>query len=561
MTLAGAVDAAMHRDSARTGDRVVLRDGTVDWDARTLLSAIDRVADELRALQLPRNARVAVLLPSGAPLIAAFLAAGEVPLTPVVLDASWDDGMLCDVLGRLQPDAMLTDRPGRDRLAARLSEAGSGRCVPPVAVNIEVLLDRLLTEPSALRRTLHSLSAVRDDGDVDGVSVTPTTPAPTRTSTHVVLMTSGSTGPPKGVRRSHTSWLRSFEATREMGPVPADRVAVPGSLASSWFLYAAIEGLCTGAAVRVWPSAEVAEIIDELGDWQVTRVAVVPALLERCVASARRRGIDLPALQRIVSCGGIWPSGLRARTLAIAPQARIHDVYGAAEWSVVSVREITRGSENADLGRPVPGVDISLRDEQGQPVSDAEAGMLWVRSPLTFEGYVGGEDPRKLGSHDSGGPPPGAMGEVTGNDATRDAEGFIAVGDVVRYAGGRLSLVGRRDHVLVCRGSKVHPELIERALCEFDGVTAAAVTLATDPRRGEHLVALLQGAVEVTRGELRRHARHRLPAAARPARLLLVSHLPRTHAGKLDRDRLPALIPSARPMPASVTPAVGSSAP
>lgn len=525
MTLARAIDAARTRDTAPAADRVVLRDGTVRWNAMDLLGAIERIGDGLRALGLPPDARVAVLLPSGAPLIATFLAAGELPLTPVVLDPSWDGSTLRDVLGRLQPGAVLTDRPGTDRLAASPDGAAPGAPAPPLLVDTELLLDRPPSGPSAA-------SAPSWPFADKAVSASP----------HIVLMTSGSTGPPKGVRRSHASWLRSFEATREMGPTATDRVAVPGSLASSWFLYAAIEGLCAGAAVHVWGRADPTEIVDELRKWEATRVAVVPTFLDRCVASARHRGIDLPALRSIVSCGGIWPDGLWARTREIAPHARIHDVYGAAEWSVVSVREITRGSDHADLGRPVSGVDVSVRDEQGQSVSDSEAGLLWVRSPLTFEGYVDGED--RPHSAD-----------------TRDTSGFVAVGDVVRYAEERLSLVGRRDHVLLCRGSKVHPELVERVLCQFGGVIDAAVTLATDPRRGEHLVALLQGTVAATRGQLRTHTRHHLPPAARPARFLLVPHLPRTHAGKLDRDRLPALVPSARPIPASLTPIEGSSAP
>lgn len=551
MTLAGAVEAAMDRDAAAAGDRLVLRDGMVGWDTRTLLSTIDRVAEALRALPLRRDAPVAVLLPSGAPLIATLLAAGEVPLTPVVLDPSWDDAMLGEVVSRLQPVGMLTDRSGMDRLGRLLAVPASSRSAVSVDMPTELRFSRFPTEPSVRGRTPPSTDAVRGVAEIIGRSPGATR-ALARTSPHIVLMTSGSTGPPKGVVRSHASWLRSFEATRRMGPDPDDRIVVPGSLASSWFLYAAIEGLWAGAAVRVWDRTDPAAIVDELHDWQATRMPVVPALLERCVASAGHRGVELPALRRIVSCGGSWPNGLRDRTVVIAPNARVHDVYGAAEWSVVSVREIGRGSEHADLGRPVPGVDVSVRDDHGEPVPEGDAGVLWVRSPLTFEGYLDGHDLRHAPTRDAA--------TWDADAATWDAEGFVSVGDIARYLDGRLYLVGRRDHVLVCRGSKVHPELVERALVRFDGVTDVAVTLATDPRRGEHLVALLQDPVPATRGELRVHARRHLPRAARPARFLLVPHLPRTPAGKLDRERLPALIPLGRPVPTGLVPAEGSSA-
>lgn len=570
MTLARAVEAALEGDTATGGDRLVLRDGMVGWNARALLSTIDRVAEELRALELPRDEPVAVLLPSGAPLIATLLAAGEVPLTPVVLDPCWDDAMLGEVVSRLQPVGILTDRSGMDRLGRGLPVPATGRSALPVDMAIELRLSGLPSEPNPPERFPRPTATVRALAEIDAAPPGARTRAPAGPSPHMVLMTSGSTGPPKGVRRTHRSWLRSFEATRRMGPDPADRIVVPGSLASSWFLYAAIEGLCAGAAVRVWDRADPAAIVDELDDWRATRVAVVPTLLERCVASAGHRDVELPALRHIVSCGGSWPNGLRDRTVAIAPHTRVHDVYGAAEWSVVSVREVERGSHQADLGRPVPGVDISVRDDHGRTVPDGEAGVLWVRSPLTFEGYVGGGDPDRVGGREPSAirtvaHPAAAIDDLTrdtmlGDAATWDAEGFVAVGDIARYLDGRLSLVGRRDDTIVCRGSKVHPELVERALGRSDGVTDVAVTLATDPRRGEHLVALLQGAVSATRGELRVHARRHLPRASRPARFLLVPHLPRTPAGKLDRERLPALIPLGRPVPTGLMPAEGRTA-
>jgi long-chain acyl-CoA synthetase len=202
----------------------------------------------------------------------------------------------------------------------------------------------------------------------------------------------------------------------------------------------------------------------------------------------------------------------------------IYDGYGLTEAApVVAVNAIgaDRGTPTAgSVGAPLPGVEIQLRDGDGEPVEDGDPGRIFVRGPNLFSGYW---------PYGEGGP---------------DEHGWFGTGDIaVADAAGQLRLVGRSAELVIVNGFNVYPAEVEAVLAREEGVAEVAVVGVEDPDTGESVRAYV---VPVGGALLRPDAL--LAAAARslarfklPSVIEVVPTLPRTVTGKimkwqLDRD-------------------------
>lgn len=285
--------------------------------------------------------------------------------------------------------------------------------------------------------------------------------------------TSGSSGRPTVLQRSRDSWLRSFAA---LGPVSGP-VLIAGPLSSSLFLFGALHALWCGAELRLGRAT------DARG---AAAVHVVPAMLADLVAAQERA--PAPAALRTVVCGGAHlGEGLRARFARAFPGAELVEYYGSAEHSLIAIR---RG---AGL-RPVPGVDLQLRD-----------GTLWVRSPLAADGAL------RAGRLDP-------------------AAEWTTVGDRADLHDGTLTVHGRGSAVISSGGRLVAAEEVETVLREVPGVDDVVVTGTPHPRLGALVTAVVEG--EPALADLRAAARHALEPGKRPRVWLRAKVLPRTASGK-----------------------------
>ncbi|GGO70177.1 class I adenylate-forming enzyme family protein [Nonomuraea cavernae] len=301
--------------------------------------------------------------------------------------------------------------------------------------------------------------------------------------------TSGSSARPKVLMRTRGSWLRSFEA---LGRLPGP-VLIPGPLSSSLFLFGTLHALWCGHEVRSlprWAPEAAAEAARE-----AATVHLVPAMLSALLDVLDRRP-DLRAgcALRTVVCGGAHlDPGARARFSRLLPGVELVDYYGSAEHSLIAVR---RGEGGL---RPVSGVRLDVRD-----------GVLWVRSPLAFDGYL--RD--------------GVPWPVTG---------WSTVGDRVELDDtGALVVLGRLGATLSSGGKLVSAEEVEGVLRGVPYVTDVLVTGTPHPTLGSIVTAV----VEATSGgrptlrELRHAASANLEPGKRPRRWLVTTALPRTASGK-----------------------------
>lgn len=326
--------------------------------------------------------------------------------------------------------------------AARLFD-GQGREQGPVPLGSAVIADR----PSA--RALASALAT----PVFRIGLEGPPPDPGSTPVFETL-TSGSTGAPRRIRRSHASWIASFTVNAGLfGIDPAARLAVLGRLVHSLSLYGALEGMHLGANVHLLDDLRPDRQRKAVAARQISHLYATPAQLRLMIEAG---GAACPDLRVVLIGGSKLDADLRAQVQAMAPGAQVHEFYGAAETSFITVSDAD--TPVGSVGRAYPGVKIRLQD-----------GTVWVQSPYVFAGYAG----------DGGG------AQWQGS--------WLSVGEVGRMDGDYLYLSGRAGRMVTVADQNVFPEEIEAFIEGLAGVRRVAVLPVTDPLRGAVLVAVVQG--------------------------------------------------------------------
>ena len=224
-----------------------------------------------------------------------------------------------------------------------------------------------------------------------------------------------------------------------------------------------------------------------------------------------------------------WPAGLQQLVSAGAPLPRatvrefheqfgvkIHSFYGTTETGGIAFDGGDEIEEGAHVGGPLPGVTITLRDDEDVP---AGTGRIHVRSAAVADGYLD----------------QGADGF--------DPEGFLTGDYGAIDARGHLTLTGRVSSFVNVAGRKVQPEEVEQVLRSMPGIDDVRVLGAPDPRRGQQIVACVVAsrAAGVSVFRLRRFCAARLAAHKIPRTVILLDAIPLTARGKTDRAALEAI--------------------
>ncbi|MDQ1202415.1 class I adenylate-forming enzyme family protein [Rhodococcus sp. SORGH_AS_0303] len=460
-------DSIDERIGRRARDRpdslaVVAADGSLTY--REMWDRSGRVAARLLGAE-----RVAVLPASDLGSVVTVLGAIRAGCSLVLLHRHLLPDHLASVLEIGRPAAVIATERGRTRLR-RLGVTGT------------------LTSP-------------------DDLAAAPAVPLPAPDEAGELLagLTSGTSGTPKLFVRSRRSWSRTLDRSDEEFTVDRhSRVAAPGVLDHTHFLYGLVHALTRGAAVDLRPL----ESWSSAGDVDPTHVYTVPTLAHDIAVSTRP---GLAQVREVLSSGAFWPRSGRDALSARVPGARLVHFYGASELSLVAVDSSTEPVPDGSAGRLVSGVRTRTVD-----------GVVSVHSDMLFDGYLTHPDH----AEPSDGP----------------VNGWTSVGDRGEIHGGWLFLAGRSSDTIVRGGLKVEPLDVETALRGFPGVLDAACMGEPDPRMGHVPVAAITVSEPVDRTALRRHLRAHLEAPAMPTRVVTVTALPRTARGKLDRPAVLAMI-------------------
>jgi long-chain acyl-CoA synthetase len=347
--------------------------------------------------------------------------------------------------------------------------------------------------------------------------------APVETSAPaIVLYTSGTTGRAKGAMLSHDavawavrSWAEPVMALRE-----TDIVLAVLPLAHSYGLFGAfLAPLLAGGTValldRFTPESALAAIARH-------RVTVFPG-----VATMFKRLLETPALTpasvatlRIALSGAAPCPWELAEDWRQRTGLRILRGYGMTElFRPISYLADDPRDVPDSIGRPVPGVEVTIVDDDGRAQPTGQVGELWIRTPCAMTGYLDAEA------------------------ATREVleDGWFKTGDLATLTDdGFVCIVGRKKELILRGGYSVFPQEVERALGTHPAVAEAAIIGVPHPELGEEVaavVALRAGAI-VTADELIAYCRDRLAGYKYPRSVAFVDRLPRGSTGKVSKSSL-----------------------
>jgi fatty-acyl-CoA synthase len=357
----------------------------------------------------------------------------------------------------------------------------------------------------------------------------------------LLIHTGGSTGLPKLCRVSLRQMLwNSFELMLLRGGTRSarDLLTFPLYHIGGWNTATPI--LHGGGYLVITRSFDPAQVLDLLGTERINHFGGVEAMFRQLQAQPGFTREALASLESVTSAGAPCQDAVMAAFLARG--VPIVQAYGLTEGgpsnfiNTASGRSLGALREQAgNIGTAMPYCDYRIVGRTtGQPLADGETGVLCLRSPHAFDGYLD-DDARTL--------------------ATVDAEGWVWTGDLaVQVAPGQVRLLGRVDNVFISGGENVSPEEVERVLCQHPAVAEAGVVGVADPQWGARAAAAVvldaawlagpDGDRDGAAAQIMAWCRTRLAGYQRPRSIRILGALPLTGAGKPDRPALRELLGS-----------------
>jgi acyl-CoA synthetase (AMP-forming)/AMP-acid ligase II len=429
------------------------------------------------------------------------------PAVPVVLFGAALAGVpYAPISYRLAPDAItaLLGRLGRAALVA------GDRYVYQPAEGGPVIASQDLLAPTVTDRpTLPELD------DADGVAV--------------LIFTSGTTGTPKAAVLRHSNLVSYVLGTVEFagaGDDEATLVSVPPYHIAG--VASILSAVYAGRRVVQLPNFNAENWITTVLAENISHAMVVPTMLTRIVEVLARDGVKLPSLRHLSYGGGRMPLPVIEQALELLPDVSFVNAYGLTETSSSICllgpddhRAALGSSDPAirrrigSVGRPIDGIEVSIRDSEGEPTRSGVSGEVWVRGSQVAGEYAGVAN----GSADSG-------WFATNDGGYLDADGY-------------LFLEGRLDDVIVRGGENLSPGEIEDALLAHDIIADAAVIGAPDVEWGEKVVAFIVSRDPgLAAADVRTWVTSRLRSSRAPQDVHFVESLPYNDTGKLLRREL-----------------------
>jgi fatty-acyl-CoA synthase len=356
--------------------------------------------------------------------------------------------------------------------------------------------------------TIEGLIAANDDSNL----------SPPPDKPRFVILTSGTTGTPKGAQRSSPDGLLAMAAILDKIPYRArETMVIAAPLFHSWGFFHFVVSLPTASTMVLRRRFDPEETLKAVRDHRAQVLGVVPVMLQRILQLPEETldQFSLPDL-RITSLSGSALPGELAIEWMDRFGDNIYNLYGSTEvsWATVATPADLRAAPGT-AGLPPRGTVVRLFDEHGKEVPRGEVGRIFVGNEMAFEGYTGGGGKEVI-------------------------DGLFSSGDVGHLdQGGRLFIDGRDDEMIVSGGENVFPREVEDLLADHEGVVEVAVIGVEDEEFGQRLKAfvVLEAGADVAEDELKAHVKANLASYKTPREVEFVEELPRNATGKvLKRD-------------------------
>jgi fatty-acyl-CoA synthase len=427
--------------------------------------------------------------------IESTVAVSKLGADALYLNTAFAGPQLTEVVKREKPVAIIYD----EEFAGLLAEAGKRR-------------KRFVAWHDSERVDDPTLDELIESGDRSDVV------APDREG-RVVILTSGTTGTPKGASRSNPQSLDPAVSLLSRIPLRTRQtVHVAAPLFHSWGFAHYTIGLILGSSYVLRRKFDPEECLAEVARTRAEVLVVVPVMIQRILdlpAETRRR-YDVSSLKVVAASGSALPGDLATEWMDEFGD-NLYNLYGSTEvaWASIAAPEDMRAAPGT-AGLPPRGTVVRLYDEAGRPTPPGRTGRIFVGNEMLFEGYTGG------GSKDV-------------------IDGLMATGDVGRFdSAGRLFVEGRDDEMIVSGGENVFPAEIEDALARHPAVGEVAAIGVEDKDFGQRLRAfvVLEDGAEASEDELKDHVKRNLARFKVPREIVFLDELPRNATGKVLKREL-----------------------
>jgi fatty-acyl-CoA synthase len=489
----GPFGGAPRVSALRHGDFPAIADDGGELTYREFDELINRLANTWREQGLGADASVGILCRNHRwPLVAAF-AASRVGMRAIWLNTSFSARQAREVAEREGVELLIHDAEFSEQVAD----------IAPSRGKLSVAID----DPSE-----DELVALVEQGD-PGLPPAPESPG------RIVLLTSGTSGTPKGAPRAEPRGFVVPGSLLERMPMKAREAnVIAPPLFHGTGLMIALLSLALGSKTVLRRRFDAAGFLDDIETHRATGVCVVPVMLQRVLALGeeeihRRR---LGTLRVVFCAGSQLPAEVALRTMDLLGDV-IYNLYGSTEVAVATLAtpQDIRAAPTS-VGKPTFGSRVKILDEVGVELPAGHSGRVFVASTIPFEGYTGG-------------------------GGKEIVDGLLSTGDIGHFdEEGRLYIDGRDDEMIVSGGENVFPREVEELLVTHPAIADAAVVGVDDEDFGQRLCAFVvpREGESISEDAVRDFVKDNLARFKVPRDVIFLDELPRNPTGKILKREL-----------------------
>ena len=499
-------------NAVRTPHRTAVIDDDGSITFKELDDAVNAAANGLLALGVRGGDGVALLIRNHRWFLIAFYAAARTGARIILLNSEFSGPQIKEVSEREGAKLIIHDDEYSKACAAAEPPLGKLRALP--------------TNPDGVG----SSASGSDGGPSDSTDETladliarSRTEAPPKSDKHakIIILTSGTTGTPKGANRSTPPSLAPIGGVLSHVPFKAREVtSLPAPMFHALGLLHATIAMMLGSTLVLRRRFKPAHVLADIEKHRVTALVVVPVMLSRILDELEKTSPkpNLSSLRIAFVSGSQLGGELATRAMKdLGPV--VYNLYGSTEIAFATIARPQDLSKNpATVGPVVKGVKVKLFDDNGNEVRQGEVGRIFVGNTFPFEGYTGG-----------------------GHKAIID--GLMSSGDVGYFdEHGLLYVSGRDDEMIVCGGENVFPAEVEDLISGHPEVVEATALGVEDKEWGHRLRAFVVKAegASVDEDAIKAYVKDNLARYKVPREVIFLDELPRNPTGKILKRELPS---------------------
>ncbi len=478
------------------GDETMMIDENGSLSFADVQRRSNALAHSLRSEGVKEGDGVAIMARNHRGFVEATLAISKLGANGLYMNTAFSRPQLADVMEREGPAALIYDEEFTDLLGEAKEETRH--------------YVSWGEEGNSSDTTTEQLIEAGAGGDLD----------PPDESSRFIILTSGTTGTPKGAQRSSPDTLAPLAALFARIPLKShEKTMIAAPLFHSWGFAHFSLGLALNSTYVLQRKFDPEATLKAIEDHGATALVVVPVMMQRILQLDEETlsKYDLPSLRVTAASGSALPGPLATKWMDHFGD-NLYNLYGSTEvaWATIATPEDLRAAPGT-AGKPPRGTVVKIVDSESKgEVAEGDTGRVFVGNEMKFEGYTGGG----------------------GKD---EYEGLLSSGDVGHFDDeGRLFIDGRDDEMIVSGGENVFPREVEDLLAGHEAVKEVAVIGVDDEEWGQRLKAfvVLGDGASLDHDQIKAYVKKNLAGYKVPRETEILDSLPRNATGKVLKREL-----------------------